>query len=114
MFVAGDSWLDGDNNTSDYHTDNDRFTSGEGHFRGDKNSTRGGQKITSGDHVYNGRTSPAKTPREGNKESRVVSAVSSSTGDSFDYAYQRAPAAQRQTNTSVYDRTQETDDFFDS
>ena len=92
--LDGDSWLEGENNTSDYHTDNDRFNSGLG------------------DRVYSGgRESPAKMQRSGQSE-KPQRVFSSSTTDSFDYAFQRKGGKNEQKTT--YDRTAEEDDFFDT
>ena len=99
--LSDDSWLDDDtaanknkqDNTSDYHTgNNSRFNSGYG------------------DRVYSGRESPAKTIRaQSDKPQRVFS---SSTTDSFDYAYQRSNG---QSKAPAYDQTVEEDaDFFDT
>ena len=89
--------MDGDNNTSDYHTDNDRFNSGYD------------------ERIYSGHESPARLQGKTGNQARQkgISAVSSSTTDSYDYGHQRASATNTNSD-SRYDRTQAKDDFFDS
>ena len=90
--ITDDSWLGDDNRTmSDFHSETgDRLYSGR-------------------ESIYSGRQSPVKAYNPKTYEERLAraSAFSSSTTDSFDYAFQRPGNSSSATSRGTRD------DFFD-
>ena len=84
-----DSWLDGENNNNTTSVDFD-----------------------TSDRIYSGRESPTKkfNPRSSAEVRARCSAFSTSTTDSFDYAFQRPPPVAVKEATDLDKR----DDFFDT
>ena len=81
--LSADSWLDGENNIGPLEPETSELS----------------------ERIYSGRESPHKTIHVHSNKEQSMSAFSTSTADSFDYAFQRKP---------VVPPVDKTDDFFDS